>query len=125
GSFVVHVKDKASGLVSSTLMQIDLNGLGADTSLADLTADLNGVDDISAQIVGGKLKLTTDSNAVEISFSQDTSGVLASLGVNTFFTGSDARSISINKTVAADPSHLNAALNGEPGDNQTAIALAK
>jgi hypothetical protein len=34
--------------------------------------------------------MSADSGAVEVSFSQDSSGVLAALGINTFYTGSNA-----------------------------------
>ena len=44
GSFVVHVTNKTTGLTTSTLVQVDLDGQNAnDTSLDSLTADLNGI----------------------------------------------------------------------------------
>ena len=43
GSFVVHVKQKATGLETSTLVQVDLDGLNAnDTTLNSLTASIDG-----------------------------------------------------------------------------------
>lgn len=124
GSFVVHVKDKATGSVTSTLVQIDLDGTGAQTSLNSLTADLDGVSDISASVAGGKLTVKADSSAVEISFSQDSSGTLAALGIGNFFNGSDGRDIAVNTALVKDPRLLAAAKNGQPADNQTAKAIA-
>ncbi|MGB7159839.1 MAG: flagellar hook-associated protein FlgK [Tepidisphaeraceae bacterium] len=125
GSFVVHVKDKASGLVTSTLIEVDLDGLNADdTTLNDLTTALDNVADLSATSAAGLLKIAADSNDVEISFSQDSSGVLAALGVNSFYTGRDAGDIAVSATIKANPSLLAAAKNGEKGDNQTALAIA-
>jgi flagellar hook-associated protein 1 FlgK len=125
GSFVVHVKQKATGLETSTLVQVDLDGLnGNDTTLNSLTASIDGIDGISATANAGKLNVTTDSADVEVSFSQDSSGALSALGVNNFFTGSDARDIAVNETIKDQPTLLAAAKNGNKGDNQTALAIA-
>lgn len=125
GSFVVHVKQKASGLETSTLVQVDLDGLNNnDTTLNSLAASIDGISGISATVNAGKLNVSADSNDVDISFSQDSSGALAALGVNNFFSGSDARDIAVNTTIKSDPSLLAAAKNGNTGDNQTALAIA-
>jgi flagellar hook-associated protein 1 FlgK len=125
GSFVVHVKQKSTGAVTSTLVDVDLDGLNSnDTTLNSLAASIDGISGISASVSAGKLQVSADSNAVEISFSQDTSGALASLGVNTFYTGSNARDIALNQTIKDKPQLLAAARNGEPADNQTARAIA-
>ena len=125
GSFVVHVKEKASGLVTSTLVQVDLDGLnGDDTTLNGLAGALGGIAGLDASVNAGKLTLAADSGAVEISFSQDSSGVLASLGINNFFTGKDASDIAVNQTIKDDPQMLAASKNGEKGDNQTARLIA-
>ncbi len=125
GSFVVHVKDKATGLSTSTLVQVDLDGQGTDTSLDSLIAQLDNVDGITAANNGGRLQVSADNApAQEISFSQDSSGVLASLGVGTFFSGNDARTINVNATLKDNPNLLAAAKNGNSGDNQTARAIA-
>ena len=125
GSFVVHVKQKSSGLETSTLVQVDLDGLnGNDTTLNSLAASVNAVSGISASVNAGKLMIAGDSPDIEVSFSQDSSGALAAIGVNNFFTGSDARDIAVNQTIKGQPSLLAAAKNGNAGDNQTALAIA-
>lgn len=125
GSFVLHLRDKATGSSTSTLIKVDLDGLGGnDTTLDSLATDLNAIDGVSASISGGKLTITSDSGASELTFSQDSSGVLASLGVGGFFTGRDALDIKVSDTIKADPRLIAAARNGQPADNQTAIAIA-
>lgn len=125
GSLVVHVKDKATGLVTSTLVQIDADGLnGDDTTLNDLRGSLDGIAGVNATISAGKLTVAADSAAVELSFSQDSSGVLASLGINNFFTGSTARDINVSQAIVGNPAMLAAAKNGQKGDNQTARLIA-
>lgn len=125
GSFVVHLKDKVSGLQTSTMIQVDLDGSGTDTSLDDLIAQLDAIDGITAANNGGRLQITSDNApSSEISFSQDSSGVLASLGINTFFSGTDASTIKVNSQLLSNPQKLAAAKNGNSGDNQTARAIA-
>src|SRR5205807_8345398 len=55
---------------------------------------------------------------------QDSSGALAALGINNFYTGKDASDIAVNTTLAAQPQMLAAAKNGDAADNQTALAIA-
>jgi flagellar hook-associated protein 1 FlgK len=125
GSFVVHVKQKATGVVTSTLVQVDLDGTGGnDTTLNSLKTDLDNITDVHAAINAGKLTIAADSDAVEITFSQDSSGALAALGINNFYTGTDARDIAMSDALKDDPSLLAAAKNGEPADNQTARLVA-
>ena len=60
-----------------------------------LTSDLNGVPNLSATIQpDGTLKINAASGYT-VSFGEDTSGTLATLGINTYFTGTDASNILI------------------------------
>ncbi len=124
GSFVVHVRDKATGTVTSTLVKIDLDGSGTDTTLQSLQAQLDGIADVGSSISAGRLSIAAASDAVEIGFSQDSSGVLSSLGIGGFFSGSDGRDIKVAADVAADPRRVAASRNGQLGDNQTARLIA-
>lgn len=124
GSFVVHVTDPATGATTSTLVQVNLTGSAGDTTLDSLTTSLNGIAGVSATDSGGTLKISTTNSSDQITFSQDSSGTLASLGINTFFSGSDASDMSVNSTVSSNPQLLAAAQNGDPGDNKTAVAIS-
>lgn len=124
GSFVVHVKDKATGAITSTLIDVDLDGSGTDTTLNTLATAIDGVENVSASVSAGQLLINSDSSAVEVSFSQDSSGVLAALGIGGFYTGSDARDIAVGADLKSDPRLLAASRNGQPADNQTAKLIA-
>jgi len=54
----------------------------------------------------------------------DTSGVLAALGVNTYFSGSDAKNIAVNDALIADPLLLAAASTFHAGDGVIAGRIA-
>jgi flagellar hook-associated protein 1 FlgK len=124
GSFVLHLQ-QSSGLSTSTLIPVNETGSPNDTSLTTLAASLNAVAGVKATIVGGTLTIAATDPGATLSFSQDSSGALASLGINTFFTGSNAGDISVNSTVANNPGLLAAAANGEAGDNSNALAISK
>jgi flagellar hook-associated protein 1 FlgK len=59
-----------------------------------------------------------------LSFSNDSSGVLAALGVNSFFGGSDASDLSINAAIEGDPRLLAAGQGHIDGSNGGALAIA-
>jgi flagellar hook-associated protein 1 len=62
---------------------------------------LNAIDGIRASVdIDNRLVLSSESSAIDFSFevesTSDESGVLAALGINTFFTGSDAGTLGVN-----------------------------
>ena len=104
GSFRVQVLNTQTGLTTTTDIRVDLNGLDDDTSLADLAAQLDAIDGVSATITPSRrLRIQTDTSFVRFSFGGDTSGVLAALGLNTFFSGSQASDIGVSDVVRAEP----------------------
>jgi flagellar hook-associated protein 1 FlgK len=125
GSFVVTLTNTQTGLASSTLVPVNLTGASSDTTLNSLVTSLNAIPNVSASIQGGKLSISTTSADEQITFSQDSSHVLAALGINTFYQGSNAGDIAVNPVVANNTQYLAAAQNGQPGDNQTALAIAQ
>ncbi|MBN2291829.1 MAG: flagellar hook-associated protein FlgK, partial [Pirellulales bacterium] len=125
GSFQVLVHNKKTGLTQTSQIIVDLNGMGDDMTLDDLSDALNDIDGISAEITSSRgLKISSTGANQEIAFAEDTSGVLAALGLNTFFTGSDALDIGINSDVKSDPSRFAASRGGIGADTDTAIELA-
>lgn len=124
GSFVVHVTDAATGQQTSTLVQVSLTGQPSDTTLNSLAGSLSAIQGVSATVNGGKLTIAATNSGQQITFSQDSSGVLASLGINSFFTGTDASDIAVNSTVANNVSLIAAAQNGDAADNTNAQAMA-
>ena len=101
GSFELRITS-TSGATETTKISIDLDGIGADSSLESLRASLDAVANVSASITpSGQLQINADPD-FEFRFANDTSGVLTVLGINTFFRGSDSNDIGINSVVASD-----------------------
>ncbi|MDQ3332803.1 MAG: flagellar hook-associated protein FlgK, partial [Planctomycetota bacterium] len=126
GGFDLKVVNQATGEVTTTRITIDLDGLNAnDTTLASLTAVVGAVTNVTASIdTSGRLSLAA-ANGYELKFGDDTSGALAALGINTFFSGKDSGSIAVQQSLRADPRLLATGRGGGPGDNRNVAALAR
>jgi flagellar hook-associated protein 1 FlgK len=125
GSFQVLVHNKTTDLTATTDVLVHLDGQGHQTTLADLASAIDAIPGISAQMtVGGGLTITADSSEHEFAFANDTSGVLAALGLNTFFTGSTARDLGVNTAVQQDPAKFAASRDGIGHDTEIAKELA-
>ena len=123
GSFFVHVTDQATG--TTTAHEVAINGDAMSMQdLVDVINGSNGVPNVTASIgPGNKLILAADEGC-EISFSDDSAGALLGLGVNTFFTGSNAADINVTSLLQEDPSHLAIGSGHILGSGQTALAIA-
>ncbi len=124
GSFFINVTD-AGGVTTSHQINVNLDGLnGDDTTLDSLVADINAnVPGITATILpNGTLQLAA-ATGTNFTFADDTSGVLAALGINTFFTGTGSIDIDINPLVSGDPAYVAAAQTDFVGDGSNATAM--
>lgn len=125
GHFQVLVYNKQTGLTRTTDVPVNLNGLDSDLTLDGLAAILNGIDGLSASVsLEGRLTIRSDSPEQDFAFREDTSGVLAALGLNTFFVGSTAGDIRVNSVVRSDPSKFAASQSGIGEDTSNAVLLA-
>jgi flagellar hook-associated protein 1 FlgK len=125
GDFQLLVKNTQTGLTQTTDIPVNLSGEGNNLTLDGLAAELNQVSGITASVTtGNQLSIRCSSPNEQFAFSSDNSGVLAALGLNTFFTGSSASGLSVNSTVANDPSLLAASSGGIGTDTNNATTLA-
>ncbi len=125
GSFLLTVRDSDTGLSRTSTITVDLDGIGADETLASLAAQINAkAANVNARVTADNRLQLTATSGFEFTFAQDSSNVLAALGLNTFFDGRDAQSLTVNAVLTADVNRLAAATNGAPGDGSNAAALA-
>lgn len=125
GSFQVIVHNQKTGITQTTDILVDLDGLAHDTTLADLAAMLDAVDGISSAVTTDKkLALLSDSPEHEFAFGSDTSGVLAALGLNTFFSGAHAGTLGIQEGLREDPAKFAASRGGIAADTENGVELA-
>ncbi|MEX0702167.1 MAG: flagellar hook-associated protein FlgK [Planctomycetales bacterium] len=125
GSFRIKVVNATTGLAETHTIAVDLDGIGADTSLDDLRAALDGIANLSASVTtDGRLAIAAASG-YEFAFADDTSGALAALGINTFFGGTDSSTIAVDPLVRQNFRMVAAGQGGGPSDNRNAVRLAQ
>ncbi len=108
GGFYIEVRNDRTNTSDRIRIDVDLDGLdntgapgfGDDTSAEDIRAALDAVDGISASFdPSGRLQVSSDDPSISFAFTDDSSGALAVLGVNTFFQGRNASDIDVREDV--------------------------
>ena len=125
GTFIVHVRDKASGVVITRQIEVDLDGLGGnDTTLTSLAGALNNVPGLTASVTSDNRLRILAATGQELWFSEDSSGALAALGLASFFEGQNADDIAIASAIRNDPRLIAASLSGATNDGDNAGRFA-
>jgi len=144
GNIEFYIYNNTTGELETGPLFLDMDGDYTDNirtnfdpsthSLSDIVDAINNDPRLSAymsaSINDNKLVLkTTDSN-YRIAFGQDTTGLLAALGINTFFEGENISNIAINPYVNQNinfisSGRVNGAGETNPGDNTTANSIAE
>lgn len=129
GSFWIRVFDASGNAVAEQEITVD----PSSQSLQDLAAAINAAfsGEVTARLQDGRLVLEATAG-YELSFASeggtkpDSSGILAALGINVFFTGSRALDIALNADLVADPNLVaTATYASTPGDNTVALAVSE
>lgn len=134
GGFFVDIRNPSTGASERVRIDVDLDGIkndgtagtDDDTSAKNIVVALDAIDGLSASFdAAGKIVLTADTG-FEFSFSDDSSGALATLGINTLFTGKDATDIAVRQSLLDDPSGMMIGRfeNGELVENGTALGIS-
>ena len=138
GNFSFAIYDKTTGepvLVEPGVEAIcTINFDPATDSLQDLVTRINADPNASlyvhADIVDNRLQLQAINSDQTFAVEADTSGLLAGLGINTFFKGDSAANIAVTDRIVSNLNYINAgrvngAAEGNPGDNITAREIAE
>ncbi len=112
GSALIRVTD-ASGQI---LANLDVGSAYTAGNYLQIT------DGVSVSFGSGAIAVGNDL-AIDVTNDPDTSNVLSSLGLNTFFDGNDASSIGVSQYIIDDVTRIAAASTGSPGDNTNALRL--
>ena len=127
GTFNLWVYDSSGAVVGGSATSITIDADTGGTVLTDLRDAISAASNITATITTDRqLKIDADSGYT-FAFSDDTSNVLAALGINTFFTGSDAAGMGVNDVIALNKNNIAAAQvssDGSIASGNNANALA-
>ena len=126
GASMVHAYDSSGKLLTSASITYDPALDSLDTIATKLTTAFGGA--ATAAVVNNQLSIVGDSGNT-FQFGDDSAGLWAALGVNTFLTGSTASDVAVNGVVANDVNRVCAGHVGTSGlvavgDNTTAKAMA-
>ncbi len=110
GSFKLWLYDENGGVVGEATLPIDAD----TTTLDNLSSAINGLtingeDAFNSSIQDGALSLEIDQtthSGYTFAFSDDNSNILATLGINSFFTSSNARNMGINEGILSDVNNI-------------------
>lgn len=126
GELTIYTYDADGNLSSNATITIDPSTDSLDDIVTSINTAFSG--SLTASVNSdGELEIQAATD-VTFEFGEDSSGILAALGINTFFEGSTAEDISINSYVAEDTSHINSGVVGDDGtvasgSNSTAEAI--
>lgn len=122
GSFTISEKNLTTGEITSRQIEINFDG-SSPTTLNSLAASITGGSLTATANANGTLSIKSNDTNVSFSFSDDSSGVLAALGINTIFSGKDSRNIGVNPALTDNPKLLASGRNNTEGDNSNAQAM--
>jgi flagellar hook-associated protein 1 FlgK len=133
GTFEINIVNKDSGQVETHQIEVDLDriddsgyaGAGDDDSLNDIIARIDAIGGVTAQLdAEGRVSIRAEGERDVVTFSNDSNGFLAAVGINTFFTGTSAGDIDVAGRLRSDPAMLGVTLDHINGDNSAALAIA-
>ena len=140
GNVNFYFYDKTTGdYVSSGQLDFDSVTAGVQNfdptvhSLDDVVGAINNSfpTQLTASVQDGRLVMASAGGSnLQFALGTDSTGMMAALGINTFFTGSDARTIAVNSQLHSNVNYIAAGqVNGQQqintGDNSNATAIGK
>jgi flagellar hook-associated protein 1 len=129
GNLTLYLYDRVTGELVGDPRSLD-QGFDPDVhTLQDIRDALSRIDGLEASIVDNRLRIQVEEG-YELAFGHDSTGLLAALGLNTFFQGSSASDLAVNAALHGNiglvaSGQVNGANEINRGDNATALALAR
>ncbi|MHC4122100.1 MAG: flagellar hook-associated protein FlgK [Planctomycetota bacterium] len=134
-TFTFTVKDDGSvGSVGNGTLQLEVkDGNNEVVTTVNIGSGYAAGDKIDIGDTGIKIALSTgdldetthnDNFTIQALANSDTSGVLAAVGINTFFSGNTANDMDVCSDITANPRRVATALGAEMTDNANAVRMA-
>jgi flagellar hook-associated protein 1 FlgK len=125
---------KGDGSVGNGSLQLEVeNGNSEVIDTVNIGSGYAAGDKINIGDTGIKIALSTgdldetthsDYFTIQALANSDTSGVLAAVGINTFFSGSGAQDFAVCSDISTNPMRVATALGAEMADNTNAVRMA-
>ena len=126
GSFDINVVDTDGRIIGRHRIGVRMLGGTGDSTMESIVAQIDAIDGIVASVTAdGHVEIRSDSAASAFTFGEDTSGLLAAVGINTFFSGSSAVDIAVAQPLQQDPELLAVSAAGIAEDTQVLNELTE
>jgi flagellar hook-associated protein 1 FlgK len=127
GSFEIHVERDGFHLAGGTILVAP--GMSLDDLIDAINTNVDVGPYLTASLDGNRLHISANLASDTFGFARDDSQILAALGLNTFFTGDKAYTLTVNPWVLHRVEYIASGQfdpNGARavGDNRNALALA-
>ena len=129
-TFDINVYDAGADTETSVNISVDVS----TDSLDDVATNINtaltaqGITEVTASVnANNELVLTSSDTDFTFTFgnvTDNTNNFLSAMGLNTFFTGTDASNVDVNALLLTSPEFMAAAMTNAPGDNSNALRMA-
>lgn len=125
GEIELYIYDEDGDVTTTALIDVD-DSYSLDDIAQEINSNSGGY--LTATITDGQLILSSTGD-YSFEIASDSSNLMAALGMNTYFSGTDAGTISIDSYVAEDISHVNSGVVNDDGtissgDNTVAETIA-
>ncbi|MAD78390.1 MAG: flagellar hook-associated protein FlgK [Planctomycetaceae bacterium] len=124
GTFEIHVVDPESGNRTTHQVAVDPQNDSMQDVVDRINLEIGGTEVSASITANGEFKIAAATGR-QIAFSDDSSGFLAAVGVNGFFTGTDAADLAVAGDLLDDPSLLSITNDFTPGGNGAALAMVE
>ncbi|XZE55693.1 flagellar hook-associated protein FlgK [Planctomycetaceae bacterium SH139] len=124
GTFEISLVDVDGNHIS--LHQIDVRQGNPVTasSVQTIVEEINAIDGLSAQVMpAGEIHIESELEGVRFAFGADSSGFLAASGLNSFFVGNGAETLSVAPLLKTNPHFLSVSATGVGQDTATLNTL--
>ena len=127
---------KDDGSVGNGTLQLEVrddDGAGSVIATLNIGSGYAAGDEITVGDTGIKISLTTgnldettdgDNFKVDVFADTDATGLLAAVGINTFFSGDSAANMAVRSEISATPGRIATSLGPEMTDNSNAMRMA-
>ncbi len=126
GQFTISLYDSYGSLKSENVISIN----PFSDTLEDVADAINAVSGLTASVTSDKrLSIGVSTPSDRFSFvsdssaTKDNSNFLSAIGLNTFFKGHDARTITVADSIINDVNKITAGKTPSPGDNSNVLAM--
>lgn len=103
GSFDLRIVDSSGKHLSAHRIEVRMGDESNPGTIQDVLDQISAIDGLVADVLpDGQIRIRGEQPGTQFTFGEDTSGFVAAAGLNTFFVGYGAETLSINATLKND-----------------------